>query len=331
MKFILILCLLSQTCFSQTTDTSLISQKEVMKIANEVSKIIKNNSLFTDSLNWNFINEEVQKMSTTINKKEDLTLIYRFFIKQLRHVGDNHSNVLTQNMIKQIQSKPQVNKKVDKQAISKYLGDGVGYIKVPDCLYLESEKNKKYTKQLQSLIKNIDDENNITSWVIDLRNNEGGDASPMLAGLNCLIEDGIVAYAISPFHKRQIVWNSLNGKIKVGDTNFKYDNYKVKNINSTFAVLIDSTTASSGEIVAVSFCGIKNAKLFGVPSAGYITSNTRITISNGDMLLIADSYITDRNHKKYIDKIIPDMIVNPTNNIKDQTLAQAKKWLVDTK
>ena len=330
MKYLLFFLLIfTNKSYSQAVDSSLVSQKETLKIINEIDKIIKKNSLYVDSLNWNYIDEEVQKLSSNVKVREDLKSIYRFYLKQLKKAGDYHSFIYTKEVLKILQSKPQISNKVAKQAISKYLGDGVGYIKVPPCNFFDTEKNKEFTRQIQSLIRKIDEENIITSWVVDLRDNEGGDASPMLAGLNCLVEDGIVAYGISPFHKKEVIWNSLNGKIKSGKTNYKFDNYKIKNINSKFAILIDSITASSGELTAIAFSGLKNAKLFGLPSAGYTSSNTSIALSNGDLFLVADSYMADRNHKKFTSRIIPDFIINPTNNKSDQTLEKAKKWLLD--
>ena len=329
--FFFFFLILTKSTFSQKADSIFISQKEALKISNEINKIIKNNSLYVDSLNWNYINVEIQNITANVKTREDLKSVYSFYLRQLRKAGDFHSNIYTQELIKNFQSKPQSSKIIAKQVSGKYLGDGIGYIKVPACLFFDAEKNREFTKQIQSTIKKIDEENTIKSWVVDLRENDGGDASPMLAGLNCLIEDGIVAYGISPFHKREVVWSSLNGKIKSGKTNYKFDNYKVRTINSKFAILIDSVTASSGEIAAISFSGLENAKLFGQPSAGYTSSNSTVLISNGDMILIADSYVADRNHKKYTQKIIPDIITNLTNSKTDDTLEKAINWLLDKK
>jgi carboxyl-terminal processing protease len=329
MKFfyIIVVILSTTNAYSQLIDSSFISQKEVIKIANEVSKAIKANALFKDSLNWDLIDKEVQNISSNINTANELKLLYKFFITKLRNVGDNHSFYLTKTMLKNFQNKPKEVNNTIEQIKGNYLGNGIGYIYIPSCIFLGTEKNKQYTKQIQLQIKRIDDENTITGWVIDLRNNKGGDVSPMLAGLNCLIEDGIVAYGISPFHKKEFIWSSLNGKIKGGKTSFRYDNYKVKNSNTKFAILTDSATASSGEIVAISFSGLSNAKRFGLPTGGYTTSNSTVTLSNGDMLFIESSYLADRNHKMFIGKITPDIIIPITDNSKDETLDAAKEWL----
>jgi len=95
--------------------------------------------------------------------------------------------------------------------------------------------------------------------------------------------------------------------------------------------LIDSKTASSGEMTAISFIGLPNVKVFGQPSAGYVTANATIHLSDGTQLNLATSNVADRTHKIYSDKIIPDVIVNiQTDSTIDETLGASKKWLLKT-
>lgn len=202
----------------------------------------------------------------------------------------------------------------------------MGYIKVPPCLNLDNEKDKDFANTIRRQIQKLDTENAITGWIVDLRQNTGGNMWPMLAGLNALIKDGTVGYFIYPSSKKEIAWKSMNGMIPF--TADKVDNYKIKDPAIKIAVLIDSLTASSGEMTAISFSGLPNVRFFGTPSGGYTTANMSYNLSNGTMLLLASSYVADRNHKKFMDKIIPDEIVNSTNDIKDETLDLAKKWLL---
>ncbi|MGZ4012264.1 MAG: S41 family peptidase, partial [Flavisolibacter sp.] len=147
----------------------------------------------------------------------------------------------------------------------------------------------------------------------------GGNMWPMIDGLNALIKDGIIGYFVFPKSKKKIPWISRNTA----------NNYKLKNTNIRIAVLIDSLTASSGEMTAISFIGLSNVRVFGVPSAGYTTANKTYELSDGTLLLLAASYAADRTKKLYLGKILPDVTIedNP-NTTADETVEAAKKWLL---
>ena len=102
--------------------------------------------------------------------------------------------------------------------------------------------------------------------------------------------------------------------------------YQLKNKNNKIAVLIGPRTGSSGEMTAITFIGQKNTKLFGEPSGGYITANQMFKLSDGSNLLLATSYVADRNQKKYIDRIYPDVVVKAIAG-KDEALQIANEWL----
>lgn len=317
------LLFVAKATFAQTTENNTFSQDNVDKIITEISKVIKKNSLFTDSLNWIVIKDSAQKISGEIKSPQDYKLIYSFFTKELRSAGDKHSFFLSTDNITKIQNQSNESK----QSEGKYLGDGIGYVKVPACLNLISEKDIAFANNIRLNIKEIDTQNKVTSWIVDLRHNTGGNMWPMLAGLNALIKDGVVGYFVSSRGKSG--WKIKNGEI-VG-LKEKIDNYKIKDQNVKIAVLIDSLTGSSGEMTAISFSGLPNVKFFGSESAGYTTANKTFNLSNGGQLYLASSFVADRNHKSFIDKIIPDVLVEAGNDPKDIVLATAIQWAKETK
>jgi carboxyl-terminal processing protease len=93
---------------------------------------------------------------------------------------------------------------------------------------------------------------------------------------------------------------------------------------------VGSATASSGEMTAISFIGKKNTRLFGQPTAGYVTSNSSISLSNGAMLFLATSYVSDRNKKKYMSRIIPEVVVEQGKG-RDKEVETASDWLVENR
>ena len=325
MKSVLLYILLFASSVLYSQDTSKKNSKQNKKFIKEVSKIIKEKSLFSDSLNWNQISKELETLPLGKNDSKNYKEVFDFFIKKLRDVGDKHSLFLTQESLNFYTSKNME----PKQPESKYLGSGIGLIKVPECMTFNSTKDKDFANSIRYQIKKLDVENEIIGWVVDLRNNSGGNMWPMLAGLNSLMEDGTIGYLISKTNIKVKEWKTENGKINYSRE--LVDTYKVKKISNKIAVLIDSKTGSSGEMTAIAFIGLPNVKLFGQPSAGYTTANSTFYLSDGTQLYLATNFVADRTYKIYPDKIKPDVIIN-TQSIfgNDETLEYSKKWILQT-
>lgn len=286
------------------------------KLIREISEIIQKNSLYSKSIDWKAISKDAKKLKKNPDGSIDYTIISQFFTKILEDAGDNHSFFLSPTNIRQIDS--------DKEEIipsSKLLAGNVALIKVPAFMKFDRDAVVKYSSLMQGQIRKLDQENDITGWIIDLRHNTGGNMWPMLSGLHPILGDEIVGYFIKNDFKSP--WKSNVEK---------NDNYIIKNPESPCAILIDSLTASSGEMTAISLLGRKNTKSFGSHSAGYVTANKTYILSNGSQLLLATSWVADRNMKVYDDKIVPEIITedNPLTSA-DETVESAVKWIIAQK
>jgi carboxyl-terminal processing protease len=306
------LLFISIAVYSQSTEIK--TSKKTQKFIDEVSKIIKNNSIYTDSLNWKEIAAQITALPMSGNDSIDHSSVIQFFTKKLRQAGDKHSSFLTKRTTAILR-----NNLKDLQPTGLYLEDGIGMIKVPAYMTFEQAKDVEFANTIRTEIKKLDTSHNITGWVVDLRQNMGGNMWPMLAGLNALIKDGTVGYFVSSKSNKKAPWLSKS----------KANDYKIKNTNTKIAVLIDSLTASSGEMAAISFIGLPNVKVFGLPSAGYTTANQTFQLPDGIRLLLAAKYVADRTEKPYLDKILPDVVIdNNPNTTVDETVEISKKWLL---
>ena len=131
----------------------------------------------------------------------------------------------------------------------------------------------------------------------------------MLAGIGPILGEGVAGYFIDP-DGRERSWGFRNGA-SVSNRN------KVTRLNNSYellvskpkvAILLNSSVASSGEIIAVSFIGRENTKSFGSATSGLSTSNSKFRLSNNAILYLTTTYQADRNKKKYGVPIIPDVI-----------------------
>jgi carboxyl-terminal processing protease len=290
--------------------------KQAIELNNEIFKIIRKNSLFTDELNWEDI-----KLTFTDNDSINEQLIFDLYKQKLRAVGDKHSFFISSRAMNEISKVP-----VAEMPEGEYLGNGIGWIKVPRLMTFDEKKDLEFANSIRTIIEKIDTGNTVTGWIVDLRHNGGGNMWPMIAGLNALIDDGTSGYFVQG--KTKTPWPNENGKI-LGKAK-PVSTYKIKNNKVKIAVLFDGHTGSSGEMTAVSFLGLPNVKSFGQTTSGYITANATFKLSNGGQLLLARTYVTDRTGKSYKHGIVPDVVVDDLSNTKnDNVIKTASKWLTE--
>ncbi len=63
------------------------------------------------------------------------------------------------------------------------------------------------------------------------------------------------------------------------------------------------------------------------PTAGFTKGNRDFTLPDSSMIFIASGVQTDRNGKKYPERIFPDVHVEETDKNNDITLIKAQEWL----
>jgi C-terminal processing protease CtpA/Prc len=314
MKSLFILYLLIPLIFYNQTS------KSVKKHLKQVVKIVKKKSLYSDSLNWKKIENEIIAESKKIQTIEQCTVVTNYLISELRKVGDNHSFFLKNEKVRKIAS---ANNDI-KEPTGKYLGNNIGYVYVPGILSINHSVCVDFAYKIQNIIHSIDTLN-VNGWIIDLRENRGGNMYPMIAGLGPLVGEGVLGYFIGKNESYKSAWTYYKGQvgyIKVETP------YVLINKNIKIAVLIGEKTSSSGEMTTISFIGKNNTKLFGQPSGGYTTANQGFKLSDGSYLYLATSYVADRNAKKYLSKIIPDITVERDSTF-DNCIEIASKWLME--
>lgn len=301
--------------FSNTPPT-----KEVRTYIKDFHKIVKTNSIFSDSLNWDTIDKEIKLLSNGMKSLDEAKSISTYILDKLREAGDHHSFILSQVNTEK-SSKGNLD---DREPSGKILNKNIGYIYVPGFLSSSDTASRSFAEKIQLIIKELDLQNEIQGWIVDLRENTGGNMYPMIAGLGPLIDNGTLGHFISSNNKRQYKWYYENGKCGAGiGTVVNIKNfYSPKNRNSKIAVLVGSNTGSSGEMTTISFIGKSNARLFGQPTAGLTTANVGFKLSDKSTLLLAVSTVSDRNNKKYLQRINPDVICDNENIIE-----LAERWI----
>ncbi len=279
-------------------------------------RIVKDNSIYSDSLNWHEIEISLDSISGNSEVDNQNSKKVNFLIKKLKAAGDNHSLYFSSEKMNELKNKnlwsllPET-KKID---------NDIAYIKIPGFMSVNNDTCNDFATKLQMLIKSLDSDS-VIGWIVDLRENYGGNMYPMIVGLGPLTGEGVLGNFIYKNGER-LAWKYINGTM--GDVKVA-NPYYLRNKNVKIAVLVSQKTASSGEITAISFMGKKNTKLFGQNTAGYLTSNRGFELPDSSYIFLASSYTTDRNNRLYKTQIIPDIIVNDLN--RQTAIDLAINWL----
>ena len=284
-----------------------ISARQAKKLSGEIAATIKKHSIYVDSLDIKAITQDVDKYADTFKTYKEVGYYYT---RLLRKAGDNHSFYISQSSMENYSAKQK-----DSIGFSYRLLDGrIGYLNIPGFLSTNKAVTNNFANRIHDAVRELDTHNEITGWIVDLRQDDGGNMWPMVLGLAPLIGKETPGYFANS--KRETAWKTGS---PFNDITIKAP-YQLKSAGNKTAVLYSNKTASSGEMTAVCFIGKPNSRSFGETTGGFITGNEVFYLSDGNIFVLATTYTLDRNKKKYTTGIAPDV---PAKD----ALEEAVAWL----
>jgi carboxyl-terminal processing protease len=310
-------CAFNSNLFAQNKQPD----KQTKQLIKAITKTLKKESIVKEKIDWNRLDDNLKSIDFSGKHNSDREKVYSVFITALQNAGDHHSLFLSKAVSDWVN-------KVNKEEVlitSKYLGNNIGYLKIPFCMTFDAEKDLNFANTLIKQIRNLD-ENGIDKWIIDLRDNIGGNRWPMLAGLTPIIGDGLIGYNI-------VLNKHLPIIIKKGLINYstiETNQYTTKRPFKKIAVIINEHTGSSGEMVAIALLGFEETKSFGQESGGYTTINSSRDYKDGTQLYLETGYSVDKNKKIYFPSIKPDF---PLSNklTEEEIIKSVENWLLKDK
>ncbi|MFZ1380003.1 MAG: S41 family peptidase [Saprospiraceae bacterium] len=302
---ILLLC-----CNSNKKSLNIAPKAEAYLI--EVMSLLREKSVNRNKIDWDKFNAEVHRLASHSQTIENTYPAVRFAVKELK---DNHSYFVAVNE----------GTTSDRDKLLPILKDeitppDIAYIRLPFCI----GNNEQTDEYILTIIDRISLQNNntIKGWIIDLRDNFGGNMWPMMVAIGCFLDHGIQGYFVGADNKA-FEWRYEQGKAYL-DTIILAETKQLISLcrKTKVAVLINNQTASSGEAMAVLFKGYTDAKIFGVPTFGVSTGCESYTLSDGSRINLATSVFADRNKRKYGGAVYPDITCS-----ENETLANAIVWI----
>lgn len=212
---------------------------------------------------------------------------------------------------------------------SELLDSGLAYILLPGVMG-SAELCQEYALAVHGLLRALEAAQPC-GWVVDLRQNNGGNMWPMLAGVGPLLGEGEVGAFDYPDGQHD-PWSYANGQASCGDEVVIAIDRALVNaplkLLPPVAVLTSRVTASSGEAMAVAFRGRPDARSFGTETAGLSTANLGFPLADGAVLSLTVARIADRTGTVHDGPIAPDEVVNAPKGLPDQALEAAVAWLL---
>jgi len=204
--------------------------------------------------------------------------------------------------------------------------DKFAYLKIPGFASGDRQVNQDYATALQALVMDLDVQSPC-GYVIDLRENNGGNLLPMVAGVGVLIGEGVVgSFVDANGNHTDIVYQDGKAWIEgESDPPITVSDIRLQVDRPPIAILIGRDTLSSGEMLALAFKGIPNTILFGHATKGLTTGNDMFELSDGALIFLTTDVFVDRTGKIYGAAVEPDkpIIAGFSKAIPDEVI----EWL----
>lgn len=315
---------------------------------NRALDLIQGRALRRNAVDWTRVRAEALSRARAAKTTADTYDAIRFVLASL---GDHHSSFhpspasLTDGHAGQ---KSELEKSSTAKSWSPYVGryepDGhletrrgkeFAVLVVTKCFPASPRDFVAFETKLQKIIEQLDAAHP-SGWIVDLRGNVGGNMWPMLAGVGPLLGGGndVGEFFDTDGHA---VWQYHDG-VAAQVENGKVDTYPAVegpayHVNDTpnVAVLIDRSTGSSGEAIAIAFRGRPRTRFFGEHTQGVSTVNDTLELSDGATIWLTVGVQADRDGRQYPDGLAPDDSFPPSDNAlppsQDPVMQAAEKWL----
>ncbi len=294
----------------------------------ECMGLISEYSLFREKIDTSALMEHWKDFSSCAEDRDGVYEGLRVILGMI----DNHSRHWSKRTVEQWSNTSSNERYQLKLATGYRIDEQLAYISMPSLGSGDEKTKTLFADHLQHLIDSLDHPK-LKGWVLDLRENDGGNCWPMLAGIGPILGEGVCGY----FKERENYygWSYKKG----GSYNGSYPQlqvsrkpYQPHSKSAPVAVLTGPGTTSSGEIVAVAFKNRPLSKSFGQKTGGYSTGVNNYELSDGSQLLLTGSVYVDRAKNAYPDGVEPDVAVSTAGRIAgDPVLEAAISWLENLK
>ncbi|MGH3614902.1 MAG: S41 family peptidase [Pseudonocardia sp.] len=195
--------------------------------------------------------------------------------------------------------------------------DGISTVSVPELVSGDPQALQRYADSTASSLSRAGQPTSC-GWIVDLRDNGGGNMWPMFAGLSPLLADGpMLSFASNTGERTEV---RIEGGTALAGAQPQASVVDLPKSTKPIAVLQGESTASSGEAVLLAFRGQPNVRTIGSDSAGSSTANMSVPMPDGATMVLTTAVYVDRFNQAFGGRITPDLSA-------PDALVAARTWL----
>jgi hypothetical protein len=287
----------------------------VQLVLDSAIAIVKAHALWRDTVTWSVVEPEVRALASGAADVSGVLPAIRVLLMRL---GDNHSLLLTPRQSAALETAGARNPPVTVQL----LRQGIGYLAMPGYLGGDTAAARAYVTSLHASLERVRRDASC-GWIVDLRSNGGGSMVPMLAGLKPFLGEGPLGLFVG-VDGRRTEWKATTSAGSESPAT-------LAPLESAYvAVITGPRTASSGEVIAISFRGRARTRSFGTSTAGLSTGNDTFPLPGGATIVLTTVTQADRSGRSFGGTISPDSVVSASARAAaagDSAAIAAARWL----
>jgi hypothetical protein len=290
-----------------TTDSWPPAAPAVVRYVESALALMREHSLRRAEVDWGAVRARALAYARGARTAAESHLAIRFAVREL---GDRHSYLQSPTATRVLQTTAVSNARTG-AARTAPRGRRFGRlaeIHVPGFAGGTPAEQVAFAEELNALIQ-LNDQDGLCGWVVDLRQNSGGNLWPMLAGLGPLLGAGDLAASVYPDGRRIPVWYR-EGQAGFGD----YTQLRVRapyrlRAPAPVAMLVGGGTASSAEVLAVALRARPDTRSFGTPTRGLSAGNRTFSLADGASLVLTVAATSDVAGRILDGPFVPDELV----------------------
>jgi carboxyl-terminal processing protease len=289
--------------------------------------VIHSNAVYVPSGGWTPSLREARKMAVGAKTPAETYAAIIYTLGQLQRAGDMHAGFTNpENAKLEAQAEKSSGDTLTAAPVVSPLSRRIGLVNLPAIGSPPDSRNAHhYARTALRSIGALQAKAHPCGWIIDLRDDSGGDMYPMLLAVGPILGNGRAIGFVAKDGKPVFV-SYRNGTLG-GVGVVSRSPVSVAGIKPVppVAVLTGLTTVSSGEAVAIAFRGRRDARSFGEPTGGATNSPQSYRLRDGASISVSADWDADRDGNVYRRAISPDVPVRGGD-----ALEAAKHWLLST-
>lgn len=279
--------------------------------------IVRAHALRHDAVRWATVEPSIRALAAGAATPTEVAPAIKLLLREL---DDHHSFHYSADEVTRYQAAatPQPAPEVRPDA------GGMGYILVPPHMSASLEAMRAHASALHHGILRVMPAARC-GWIVDLREDTGGNVTAMLAGLAPLLGRDTVVRFVAPHDaagSRESAYSPYSPADAAAELGLTLTPALAALDATPVAVLTGSQTASAGEAIAIAFRGRARTRSFGARTAGVSTGNASFALPSGAALGLTTSVMADRAATPYPAGVAPDEAV-PAGDAR----AAAMRWL----